>query len=102
MGKVGFQALLARSVVLAGAEMPWLSALRVTDMDDAEALTISRAQRSDIELAEGEAALLAHLLGLLSAFIGPALTRRVIHQIWPQLSFDDADFSTTAHDEKAK
>jgi hypothetical protein len=102
MGKGGFQALLARSVILAGAEIPWLLGLRVSELDDAETLTMLRSQRSDIDLVEGEAVLLAHLLGLLAAFIGPALTRRVIHQIWPQLSFDDADFSTTAHDEKAK
>ncbi len=49
------------------------------------------------EFSEGEAELLAQLIGLLVAFIGPALTLRLIHQIWPRLSFDDADLGGTAN-----
>jgi hypothetical protein len=36
------------------------------------------------------------LIGLLVAFIGPALTSRLITQVWPQLSLGDADFGKAA------
>ena len=63
-----------------------------------------RAQTSfdPADFSEGEIVLLAQLLGLLVAFIGMALTLRLINQLWPQLSFNDADFSNTEKNEEAK
>jgi hypothetical protein len=34
----------------------------------------------------GSEVLLAHLIGLLVAFIGEILTLRLIHELWPDLS----------------
>jgi hypothetical protein len=102
MGRGGIQALLTRALVLATAEVPWLSTVRVIADGDLDGLTVSPATSDPADFFEGEVALLAQLLGLLVAFIGPALTSRVIYQLWPQLSFDGADFSDIADNEEAK
>lgn len=102
MGRGGFQALLARALVLATAEASWLTAVRVLPDGELDGLTGAQAKLGAVEFSEGEIVLLAQLLGLLVAFIGPALTLRQILQIWPQLSFDDADFGEAATHEKAK
>lgn len=96
MGRTGFQALLARALVLAAAEAPWLRAVQVVADGELEGLTVVHAKLEAAEFSEGEVVLLAQLLGLLAAFIGPALTLRLLIQIWPQLSFDDADFGKAA------
>lgn len=101
MGRGGFQALLARALVLATAEVPWLKAVQVVADGELQGLTVAQAASEAADVSEGAVVLLAQLLGLLMAFIGPALTLRLMTQIWPQLSFDDADFSKTARDEKA-
>ncbi len=102
MGRGGFRALLARALVLATAEVPWLTAVRVVTDGELEGLAVAQTSFDAADFSEGEVVLLAQLLGLLVAFIGPALTLRLINQLWPQLSFDDADFSNTANNEEAK
>lgn len=92
MGRSGFQALLARALALAAAEVPWLSAVQVVADGELEGLTVARARLEAADFTEGEVVVLAQLLGLLVAFIGPTLTLRLITQTWPQLSLDDADF----------
>lgn len=99
MGRGGFQALLARALMLATAEVPWLATVRVVADGELEGLTAATTTVDSADFVEGEAVLLAQLLGLLVAFIGPALTLRLINQLWPQLEFDDADFSVTANNE---
>lgn len=87
LGIDGFRALLSRALALAGAEMPWLRALRLgpdgalegLDNDELTAKLDARA------VAECEVVLVAQLLGLLVTFIGPALTLRLVHDIWPKL-----------------
>ena len=39
---------------------------------------------TDAEIAEGEAVLVAQLIGLLVTFIGEALTLHLLHEAWPQ------------------
>ena len=102
MGRVGIQALLARGLALAAAEVPWLTALRVVADGELQGLAVARETIDPVDLSEGETVLLAQLLRLLVAFIGPALTLRLINQQWPQLSFTDADFSGSANNEEAK
>lgn len=102
MGRGGFQALLARALVLATAELPWLTAVRVVADGELEGLAVALATIDAAELANGEVVLLAHLLGLLVAFIGPALTLRLINQLWPLLSFNNVDFGDTAYIEEAE
>lgn len=102
MGRAGFQALLARALVLATAEVPWLTAVQVVADGELQGLTVARAGADAADFSKGEAVLLAQLLGLLVAFIGPALTLRLITQVWPQVSFDEADFAKTANNGNAK
>lgn len=94
VGREGFRALLSRALALARSGFPWLTAVQV---DAAGSLTGLKGVLSEQEAAEGEsgcAAVLAHLLGLLTAFIGAELTRQLVSSAWPELSLDDMDFST--------
>jgi hypothetical protein len=48
--------------------------------------------QSDKDHAEQEGVILiAQLLGLLSIFIGEALTMRLVRDAWPDAAFDDPD-----------
>ncbi|WP_460452528.1 hypothetical protein [Alsobacter sp. SYSU BS001988] len=101
MGRGGFHALLMRALVLAAAEVPWLTTVQVVD-GELEGLGVAHSKSEGADFCNGEVVLLAQLLGLLAAFIGPALTLRLLSQIWPQLPFDDPDFSAAANEEKAE
>jgi hypothetical protein len=92
MGNGGFRALLARALVLAGAEVSWLRAVRVNADGTLEGLETPHARLKPSEFREGRIVLLAQLLGLLVAFIGPALTSRLLGEVWPQLAADNVDF----------
>jgi hypothetical protein len=102
MGRGCFQALLARALVLASAELPWLTAVRVVADGELEGPATASNTQNAANLSEGEVVLLAYLLSLLVAFIGMALTLRVINQIWPQLSFSDAGLDISESHEDAK
>jgi hypothetical protein len=84
MGHGGFRALLSRALVLAGAEVSWLRAAHVNARGTLEGLEALHAQIASAEFIEGEIVLLIELLALLEAFIGPALTLRLVGEIWPQ------------------
>ena len=92
MGNGGFRALLARALKLAGAEVSWLRAVQVNADGTLEGLTTPHADLTPAEFREGRVVLLAQLLGLLVAFIGPGLTSRLVGEIWPQLAADKVDF----------
>jgi hypothetical protein len=59
------------------------------------------AQLDPTKFFEGRVVLLAQLLGLLVAFIGPQLTPRLIGEIWPQIPPDGLDFDKGDQNEKA-
>jgi hypothetical protein len=84
MGTGGFQALLARALVLASVEVSWLSAVRVKTDANFEGLEEAHARLDPAEFLEGGIVLTAQLLGLLTAFIGPTLTSRLVGEIWPK------------------
>jgi hypothetical protein len=92
MGNGGFRALLARALALASAEVSWLRAVQVSADGTLEGSETPHAQLKPAEFREGRVVLLAQLLGLLVAFIGPGLTSRLIGEIWPQLLADNVDF----------
>jgi hypothetical protein len=92
MGNGGFRALLARALALASADASWLRAVRVNADGALEGLEPLHARLKPAEFREGHIVLLAQLLGLLVAFIGPGLTLRLVGEIWPQLSADTVDF----------
>ncbi len=83
LGVEGFRSLLARAQVLASADVPWLKAM-VIEQDGSFTGLQERMVRLDVRAtADGELALVGHLLGLLVVFIGPALTLRLLHEVWP-------------------
>jgi hypothetical protein len=84
MGNGGFRALLSRALVLASAEVSWLRAVHVNARGTLEGLEALHAQIASAEFIDGEIVLLIELLGLLEAFIGPALTSRLVGEIWPR------------------
>ena len=96
MGAGGFRALLSRALVLAGADVAWLREMHVNAAGVLEGAEPLRATLDRAAFREGRIALLAQLLGLLVVFIGPSLTARLMGEIWPRLSLDDADFGDGA------
>ncbi len=91
MGAAGFRALLARSLSLAAAELPWLRAVQVAADNTLEGFDNFEAQVDPDELSAGCTVLVAQLIGLLFAFIGEILTVRLMHDVWPRLSINDLD-----------
>jgi hypothetical protein len=89
VGIAGFQALLARALALATAEMAWLETVRV--QDDATFLGFTEAaERQPAQaVAAGSTAILAQLLGLLVIFVGDTLTRQMVQDIWPEWQGND-------------
>ncbi|MBR7621462.1 hypothetical protein JKL49_18870 [Phenylobacterium sp. 20VBR1] len=78
MGAAGFRALLSRALVLATAEVAWLSDLKVKVDGLIEGLNELKAQANPEEIADGGIVLLARLLGLLVTLIGEDLTLHLL------------------------
>ncbi|MBA3832402.1 MAG: hypothetical protein H0X34_11030 [Chthoniobacterales bacterium] len=102
MGSVGFRALVSRALALANAEVPWLRVAQVKADGSLQGLSESEAQVDPKEIFEGGVVLLAHLLGLLVAFIGENLTLGLMREVWPKISPNDLDFSKGDQNEKNK
>lgn len=83
MGAAGFRALLARALVLAAADAPWLGSVRVTAGGALEGLDGAAAPVSEKAFVRGGVELIAQLLGLLTTFIGDDLTLRLVREVWP-------------------
>jgi hypothetical protein len=92
MGIGGFRALLSRALVLANGEVPWLHSMRVNADGELEGLEAIHGQLGAAEFLEGRVVLLAHILDLLVAFIGPELTSRLVGDILPHIPLDGLDF----------
>ena len=79
-GAIGFASLLQRAVVLATAEVPALRGLTVSSdgrLGGVEELgTHTKAEREQAAIA-----IAAHVLGLLSTFVGEPLTKRLVLQL---------------------
>jgi hypothetical protein len=91
VGVRGFRSLMARALALAQAEVAWLGGVEI----GADGLPVVRdggkREMASSEAAKGGAALVAHLLGLLATFIGEALTRRLVQQVWPKTALEDSE-----------
>jgi nicotinic acid phosphoribosyltransferase len=85
IGVGGFRALLARAKALAGTEVPWLRELQIMADGSLEGLHELEAKFDSLSVTEGEVVLVSQLLELLVTFIGPALTLRLLHDIWPKM-----------------
>lgn len=85
MGQAGYRALIFRALVLARVEVPWLSEVEITADGGLTKHAKFSANRENEEEADGGEVLLAHLLGLLEAFIGELMTLRLLQELWPDL-----------------
>jgi hypothetical protein len=102
MGNGGFRALLSRAIALATEEVRWLRALSVKADGALEGVEALHARIDPAEFLEGRVELLAQLLGLLVAFIGPNLTFRLVREIWPQFLPGDLNLVNGGKNEKTK
>jgi hypothetical protein len=85
MGDGGVRALLARSLLLASAEASWLQVARVSASGHLEGLEAINEKIEPDSLVDGSVILIAKMLGLLVALIGPSLSARLIGEVWPQI-----------------
>jgi hypothetical protein len=90
-GVAGFRSLASRSLTLAKAEAPNLSAMQVSADGSLQVLRQAESEAAERLGAESGVILLAELLGLLHAFVGEALTLRLLRDAWPTTVFDDCD-----------
>jgi hypothetical protein len=91
-GAFGFATLLRRALAMAAAHVPALHSAKVTVTDDGhlEGLEdLAAHARSEQEAAA--LAITAHLLDLLTTFIGESLTHRLVRKLWPALSPNEQD-----------
>lgn len=100
MGNAGFRALLSRSLALAKKEIPWLHTVQVNGDGALDGLNKLETQDSPDDFFEGSVVLLAHLLGLLVAFIGESLTLQMMGGVWPNSSLTDLEISRKGKYEK--
>lgn len=90
-GREGYRVLLARALVLAQAEAPWLGQL---GLEADGTLGVSPDLEGTLapgERARGEVVLLARLLDLLVTLIGRPLALRLLQDIWPGLAPGDIE-----------
>ena len=85
-GVAGFRSLLARALVLAKADVPWLAKLKIKGDGSFENTAEIESHLVQAEAAKGGIALIDQLLSLLITFIGEELTLRLMHELWPKAS----------------
>jgi hypothetical protein len=91
-GPAAIAALFARALHVAMAEFPWLSNVVPKDGErcSLEALEHVSGDITREALAEGLAAVLAHDIGLLSAFIGEDFVMPLVQAAWETTSIGPA------------
>lgn len=89
-GVAGFSSLLARALALSKQDIPSSSsALNALHVKPDGYLELDEELGDDH--AEAGVTLIARLIGLLFTFIGEALTLRLMHDVWPDLSFNNVE-----------
>ncbi len=89
IGVDGFRSLFSRAVAIGCKEIPWLCELQTKADGSLEGLDKLEAKLEADAVAEGEVMLVGQLLGLLVLFIGPALTLRLLHEVWPDWKIEE-------------
>ena len=85
-GVAGFRSILERALILAQQDGSWLASVEVT-VDGALAGFGEGAQPQDPAAAGGGLALLTQFFGLLHTFVGEAMTRHLLADVWPGAPF---------------
>ena len=95
-GVAAFESLASRALILAIAEVPDLSEVRVAAGGSLHGLTNIESQTDmvksrvgELQVGEGGVVLIASLLGLLHIFLGEALTLTLLRDAWPAAAFGD-------------
>jgi hypothetical protein len=96
-GVEGFQSLASRALVLARAEAPSLSAVRVSADGALVGLgqgqgKIDHPDMDKDQAGEGGIILIARLLGLLLLMLGESLTLSLLQFTWPGAVLEDRNF----------
>ena len=86
VGIEGFLALLSRALTLAKTGVPWLTDVAVMPDGSLEGLQKAAPAQDKDGAAEGYVTFLGHILGLLALFIGEALARRLLCEVWPEMT----------------
>lgn len=86
MGNGGFRVLLTRALARATVLESSLQAARVTS-EGGLVIESGSTPLDQKKLEAGSIALVAELLGLLTAFIGETLTIQFVREAWPKLIF---------------
>ena len=86
-GVAGFQSLACRALALAGSEVSGLSGVEITEDGYLQGIGEFDLLGSD-QNVEGGVMLIAHLLGILSTFVGDTLTLRLVQDAWPDAALD--------------
>jgi hypothetical protein len=82
-GAVAVNALFLRAVHVAAAEFPWVGALTLKDHPPCAAERMGSVDHLETDaLEEGLAAVLAHNIALLNAFIGEDFVMPVVQHAW--------------------
>lgn len=92
-GSAGFHSLASRALTLARSEAPSLGAVQISTDGNLQGMS-SIEPPIDIDkdrVYEGGIVLISHLLGLLHIFLGQALTRNLIRDVWPGAALDDCN-----------
>jgi hypothetical protein len=86
---VGYQALLARALHLARGEFPFLEGVRPGVTEDAcfDGLRTKTEGIDAVMLRAALTTVLAQVIGLVTTFIGDALTLRLVRDVWPDAPF---------------
>jgi hypothetical protein len=87
-GADGFTALLRRALLLAQADSPSLQNVKVGPGGRVEGFEEVAANAGN-DAIEASVAITAHLLGLLTVFIGESLMLRLVRATWPDVSLDE-------------
>lgn len=75
--------------MLGKKELPRLEALRVKRDDCFEGFTEIDPHLTQEEFIEAEIVIVTYMVDLLRTFLGETLLLRLVHDLWPNASFDD-------------
>lgn len=91
ISSLGFETLVRRSLQVGRRDHPILEAVTVEVDKRCTLIGLPAAidGRSSHEVADAMTAVLAHFIWLLIVFIGENLSLRKVHEVWPEVPYDN-------------